>query len=483
MRPGFLFERHSVRARLMAWNMLTLAALLILVGAVAQHLVRSIMLASVDRELVKRAQRLAEHPNLPPEPGSRPQGDEPQPGGPPAPREPVDPTRSDAGFDRPQVIDLQGRVLRPPDATTPWDANAFRLAAHGRRVLSTVIVQGYPMRVISAPYPPNGPPAGVVQVPYPLTEMNRAIGGLNRALLVLLPFAMLGAGLGGAFLTRRALHPVRQIAQVAERIGTAGLSERLPLAGKDEFWELAGVINGMLDRLQEMVERERQFTADASHELRTPVAIIKANTSLCLSGEPSPAHYRRSVEAIDRAADSMDRLVQDLLLLARSDAGRLARHPVVLLLGDVLQQAARRVSRPEQAPIRLVVPDPALCVVGDEEELVRLFTNLLENAAHCTPADGTITVSAEALGSQVRVSVADTGVGIAPEHLPRLGERFYRVDAARSRPEGGTGLGLSICRSIVAAHGGEMTIESVLGQGTTVRVSLPAADAPPTDGG
>lgn len=313
----------------------------------------------------------------------------------------------------------------------------------------------------------------MVQIPYPLTEMNRAITGLANAFMLLLPLALIGAAAGGYALTAAALSPVRRMAQAANRIDAQRLSERLPVAGKDEFWNLARVINSMLDRLEDAVERERQFTADASHELRTPLAIIKANTSLCLSGSPSSAHMLRSIEMIDGTVDSMTRLAQDLLLLARSDSGQLVRQPIELLMADVVHEAVRRIWDPERAAIRVDTDSPSLCVLGDEEDLVRVFVNILGNAQRYTPADGTISIGVQEGRGTVCVSVADTGVGIAPEHLPHLGERFYRVDAARSRPDGGTGLGLAIAKSIVTAHHGTMEFESVPGAGTTVCVNLP----------
>lgn len=463
--PGLPGRNHSVRARLMLWNMLTLATLLVVLGAVALQLVRSIMVASVDRELVKRALRFAEQADLrrpPPQPDRR-RLDQARP----------DPSRSDSGFDRPQVIDLGGRVLVPEDAKAPWDRAGFETARHGEVVLTTVTAAGYPFRVISRSFPPGRPPAGVVQIPYPLAEMNRAISGLGRALLLLLPFALLGAAAGGYALTARALGPVRRMARAAAGIDAQRLSDRLPVAGKDEFWDLARVINGMLDRLEEAVQRERRFTADASHELRTPLAIIKANTTLCLSGTPSQDRLLRSVGAIDSAADTMAQLAQDLLLMARADAGRLARCPVQLPVADIVREAVRRATRPDGAPIKAADLPPSLCVMGDEEELVRVLVNLLVNAQQHTPATGSISVSILEADEGARIVVADTGVGIAPEHLPHLGERFYRVDPARSRQDGGTGLGLAIARTIVAAHGGSMNIESVVGKGTTITITLP----------
>ena len=170
----------------------------------------------------------------------------------------------------------------------------------------------------------------------------------------------------------------------------------------------------------------------------------------------------------------MSQLVQDLLLLARSDGGQLGGGRIDLPMREVLELALARIARDAVTPkVRLALPEEDLRVIGNETELVRLFRNLLDNAIRHTPPDGTITVDARRSGSHAVVTVADTGVGIAPEHLPHLGERFYRIDDARSRPTGGTGLGLSICRGIVEAHGGTITFQSRVGEGTAVRVTLP----------
>lgn len=176
---------------------------------------------------------------------------------------------------------------------------------------------------------------------------------------------------------------------------------------------------------------------------------------------------------VDQAADVMSRIVQDLLLLARSDAGELVKEERPVALGAVLERALNAVKRPETARLNLTLPDPSPTVLGDDHHLLRLFTNLLENATRHTPPEGRVSVEARCLNGTVLVEVRDTGEGIAPEHLPHLCERFYRVDTARSRARGGTGLGLAICTSIVEAHGGRLQIDSRLGAGTTVTVSLP----------
>ncbi len=336
------------------------------------------------------------------------------------------------------------------------------------------------MRVFSVPLRRDEIVVGAVQVAFPLTDINRAIASLNRTLLTLAPLALLIAGAGGAFLTDRALRPVRHISQAAEQIEAKDLSGRLPVTGKDEFSELARTFNAMLGRLEEAFtllekafEQQRRFTADASHELRTPLTVIKANTSLALRGTRTVEDYRRALEAADRAADMTTSIVQDLLLLARSDAGNLGLSADVMPIQQVLERASEAVRNPENAPVRLNIFDADLSVVGNENELIRLFSNLLENAARHTPVDGTITVTAHSEEKTLVVTVADTGEGIPPEHLPHVTERFYRVDASRTRPSGGTGLGLAICRSIVEAHGGTLSITSAVGKGTTVTVTLP----------
>jgi signal transduction histidine kinase len=381
---------------------------------------------------------------------------------------------------RPRLFYPDGRPFFPGSQETPWDPEGLALVHVYQKIFRSVTVNGEQLRVISLRFPPFGSEAGVVQAAYPLTDVNQAIAGLDKALLALLPVALLCAGLGGYLLTNRALLSVSRLAHAAENIGGENISERLPVSGQDEFARLAGTFNSMLDRLelafqeqQKMVQQQRRFTADASHELRTPLTIIKANAGLCLDKNTSQDNRRQSLVDIDQAANSMSRLVQDLLLLARSDDGQLGRKRIELPIREALESASQKIRQRTRASLILDIPDPALTVFGNEDEIIRLFTNLLDNAARYTPDGGIIRVKAVRDKNIAEVTVADTGTGIAPEHLPRLGERFYRVDQARSRPEGGTGLGLSICKGIVEAHQGSMTIESVVNSGTFVTVRLP----------
>jgi signal transduction histidine kinase len=277
------------------------------------------------------------------------------------------------------------------------------------------------------------------------------------------------------FLTGRALQPVRRVREAAQAIGAQDLSRRLPVSGRDEFSDLAATFNAMIARLEQAFDQQKRLVADTSHELRTPLTTIKGTTSLALSGERSIAELQHSLEAVDRAADLMSRTVQDLLLLARSDSGEIevAREPISI--AEVLADAVDAVQGREGPAVDLTLPEDPPDVQGDLHSLVRVFANLLDNAMRHTPAGGAITVSSRCVHNSVICSVRDTGIGIAPEHLPHLGERFYRVDKARDRSRGGTGLGLAICRSILSAHGGYLTIESKEGKGTTVTVTLPRA--------
>jgi len=472
--------RRSLRTQLVFWNTCALALLLGALGLVVRYTVASTIVASVNRDLDSRTRHFGEEGPPPPPPG--PNGPDRRGG----PRPPHRHRRGDGDLGRPRLFGLAGDAQGPFGRETPWDAGALAQSRAGRTVYANVMFGGAPYRIISRPFPAHGPRRGVVQAAYPLSDIRRALAGMDRALLLLIPLALLGAGTAGAWLTGRVLARVRRLTVAAGRIGAQDLSRRLPVAGGDEFAELAATFNGLLGRLEDafghqarLMAQQRRFIGDASHELKTPLTIIQGNASLALGEPQTEAQYRSMLGEIDAAAGTMARLVGDLLLLARSDDGHLGRTRIELLVREVLERAAARGSRSSGPPIRLDIPDPSLSLVGSEDELVRLFANLLDNAARHTPAGGCITVSACRDQNTVVVVVADTGEGIAAQHLPHLGERFYRVDEARARADGGTGLGLSICRGVVEAHGGEMAFESVLGQGTTVCVTLPLA-APAT---
>ncbi|MDE2125584.1 MAG: HAMP domain-containing protein [Armatimonadetes bacterium] len=511
-RPSWLRLRgSSIRTQLVAWNMLALAVLVGALGVFVHVTATSIMVRSVDTALERSTRGFASPPRRfrafdgrrPPEPGQpAPGAPFPGPAGLPQPGQPPPnpgPPPRDAGGPppgpqpprfagrlladnplRPRLFNLDGTPLFRRDTRPVWDRRAFTAAARGAVVFSTVTSAGQTIRVISRPVSIRGKVTAVVEAAYPLAEVLRAEHSLNSALLILIPVGLLFAGIAGALLTRRVLTRVSLLTRSAERITIQNMEEQLPASGNDEFAQLAGAFNSLLSRLhtayqrqETLLNQQRQFTADASHELKTPLTVIKGNTSLALSSELDTEATRNRFREIDRAADAMSRLVGDLLALARGDASQAAAGQTELLVSEVLERAQERIAAVEHAPIRILCADPALTVWGDEDGLIRVFANLLENAVRYTPANGSITVDAAEDAGGVRIRVIDTGCGIAEEHIPHLGERFYRVDSARARSDGGAGLGISICRSIVAAHGGSVQFDSVLGRGTTVTVLLP----------
>jgi two-component system, OmpR family, sensor kinase len=508
---------NSFRVRLCLWNVMILALVLGEFGLALCYTIQKRMGGIVDRELAARARRwawgaLPRPPRRGPHPphhrrfrGSVMQAaysyhwdpfpdqfaDAVSGGGDGARAWPYDGSAERvAFFQEPRFLNREGECLAPPSARQAWDPNTVWEAIAGNTRYSTVTVDGERLRVLSVPWRLEGRIAGAVQVARELGEYDLLWDGQVRMLVALLPLSLVIAGIGGVFLTNRALRPVRQVTHAAAQIGAQDLSRRLRVVGQDELAELAATFNGMIARLEAAFEQQRRFTADASHELRTPLARIKVSTSMALSGDQSPGEYRAALAAADQAADAMDRLIQQLLTLARADAGELGLRRERVNMADVLRQAAGgryeiESARPDQrhflgTPASYLVPllcldlppDP-LEVAGDEDHLSRVFVNLLENAIRHTPLAGRITLSARTTEDAVVVRVADTGEGIAPEHLPRVCERFYRVDAARTRKSGGCGLGLAISRSIIQAHGGRLSIESELGRGTVVTVVLP----------
>lgn len=310
-----------------------------------------------------------------------------------------------------------------------------------------------------------------------LAELHAEMRTLER----LLPLLALGGGLltfaTGALLAGRALQPVGAMTQAARAIARAREPKRrvsVPVR-RDELGTLALTFNEMLDSLDEAAEQQRRFIADASHELRAPLTAIQAN--LALLARPLAEAERHEVVAEARAAsERLSRLAGDLLALAHADAGvTLARQPVewerpVL---DAWREAERRATGQRLA----LGPFAAAMVQGDAERLRQLALILLDNALRYTPAGGAVTLSLTRQGDRAVLTIADTGIGIAPDAQSHLFERFYRSEAARAHAPSGAGLGLAIARWITEQHGGTITVDGTEGAGTTVRVCLPLATA------
>jgi heavy metal sensor kinase len=375
-----------------------------------------------------------------------------------------------------RILDPAGRVRQASGIyrDLPVDTTSLGNAQRGEAGFLTLSLPQSPgpIRVHTAPMVENGKLIAIIQVAQSLDPVNDTLHQLLAALLLSVPLLVLMAGAGGYWLAARALAPIDAITHTARRISAEDLHARLGLPpNDDEVGRLAATFDEMLDRLDGAFRRERQFTADASHELRTPLAAMQAILSVTRERRRSPEEYEQVLDDLGTQAGRLRGLVEDLLRLARTDVRRESAHgPVDLstLVGDVAE-TMRQLAEDKGLALHVQVV-PHLTVSGNYDDLIRLLFNLLDNAIKYT-ARGVITVSLAPADTMVELTVRDTGDGIAPEHLPHIFERFYRADTARTA--GGNGLGLAIAQEIAQAHGGLVTVASVVGAGTTLTVRLP----------
>ena len=309
---------------------------------------------------------------------------------------------------------------------------------------------------------------------------------VRQALWFMLPPLLALAGLGGYLLTRRGLAPLGAMVEQSRKITGESLNTRLEVGhAAEELSALAVSFNELLSRLDQSFDSMRRFVQDASHEIRTPLAVIRGEADVSLANDRSAGEYKESLTIIQEESRRLSRLVEDLLNLARADAGRVQVQLQQLYINELLADCCRSLQ-----PLAAARKIQLLChaaedvaLKGDEELLRRMISNLIDNAIRYTPAGGKVSAAIETCGPEVRVLVSDTGVGIAPEAAGHVFERFYRVDQARSRhkPEtisGGFGLGLSIVKWIAEAHHAAVELSSQPGAGSTFTVRLPRAAAP-----
>ena len=352
--------------------------------------------------------------------------------------------------------------------------------------LSTITAGGVDVRVMVRPYQ-LGRLTLVLGAAHGLRSRERVLHELGLAIFAGIPLLLLAAIAGGWLLARQNLHPVAVMTERAATIGAATLHERLPVDNpRDELGRLATVFNELLGRLDQAFELQRQFMADASHELRTPVAIVSGEAELALSRDDRPtAELRAALTNIGHEARRLKRIVDDLFLLARANAGEQLVAPTSLYLDDLARecvQAARSLAAAKNISLRYE-GDEELPYNGDEALLRRLLMNLLDNAIKYTPAGGVVELrSGSGDGSHI-LEVADTGPGIPKAAQSRLFDRFYRVPFERGEGDGGAGLGLAIARWIAESHGGSIGLARSDTTGSTFRVVLPTAEyaAPATD--
>ncbi|PYT97276.1 MAG: hypothetical protein DMG38_20395 [Acidobacteria bacterium] len=318
-----------------------------------------------------------------------------------------------------------------------------------------------------------------------LHPQNQMMAEAGSVFAWLIPIAILLASGGGYFLARKSLAPVVAMSSQAGRIGAANLHERLAVQNeKDELGHLARSFNGLLDRLGESFDRQRRFMADASHELRTPVAILRGESEVALSQQArSSEEYRESLSVLHHEAERLTRIVEDLFTLTRADAGQYPLQHSDFYLDELIAECVHSARTLAQAKkISLTFEGaPESPIHADESLLRRMLLNLLDNAIKYTPECGRITVACQRNGKEYGVSISDTGSGIPAELRPRIFERFFRVDKARSRSEndgGGAGLGLAISRWIAEAHLGRLELTRSDSTGSTFTAYLPADSEP-----
>lgn len=377
-----------------------------------------------------------------------------------------------------QVLDNSGNLLL--DTSDPED-ELSSLAGEIQAVLagstSWLNVRGDDdtFRVLAIPIERDESIIGALVVGESDEDIGETLASLTTIMGIAFPVAILVAALIGLLLAQRALAPIDRITRTVQQLSAKDLSQRLHLnLPDDELGRLVRTFNDMLERLDLAFQRQRQFTSDASHELRTPLTIIKGETEVALSRSRDVADYQDVLGAIGEQSDRLIDLVHSLLLLARADAGEIPvqRGPVdVLAAVEIAIEQLRPLA--DQHQVALAVNGRAMTIMADLTLFHQLLFNLLHNAIRHTPAHGSVRVEWSPGHDRLRLAVHDTGMGIAPEHLPRIFDRFYRVDTARTRNVGGSGIGLAICRWIVEAHDGSISVVSEPGSGSIFTVDLP----------
>jgi two-component system OmpR family sensor kinase len=380
-----------------------------------------------------------------------------------------------------QIVDPEGRVV-VRSATLgavrlPTPPRLLSRLQNGEAVFETLhSFAEDPIRLLSVPVELKGR-LYVLQVAAPLDDAAAVLRG-TRWLQVGMALAILAAvGITGTVLARRALRPIDDIVQRARRIREASLSERLPHPGTlDEVGRLVETLNEMLARIAQSFEAQKRFTADASHELRSPLSRLRAELEVALRRRRTPVEYEDTLASCLDEVQRLSRLTEDLLMLARLDAGEssdVLTAPAAL--SPVLDEAIARLepeARRRQVTLKLeATPDLRVKVAAGGASVI--LANVLDNAVKYSPRGGQVVMRASAEGDEAIIAVSDTGPGVDPQELPRLFERFHRGGAARENQEPGVGLGLAISHALAQRQGGRIVVESAPGRGATFTIHLP----------
>jgi len=372
-----------------------------------------------------------------------------------------------------RVRDAHGRELLPAAGRQLLSAERGSITPGYRSVLW----EGHLYRTLSRRIQAAGAPFDVIAAAS-LEGTAAILAEFRKFLFLMIPVVLATACLGGYWISRRALSPVDEITRTALSISVQNLALRLPVPRTgDELQRMSETWNGVLERLETTVNRIRQFTGDASHELRTPIALIRATADLALQRERSVADYQKALANIRDESERMTELIEGLLALARSDAkGMVLPQAAVDINGIVREVVSSNLALAESKGVELStdLADSPPLVKGNAPALRRLLLSLVDNALKYTPSNGRVVVSTRAAAGEVLLAVQDTGSGIEPGALPHIFERFYRADATRSFGAG-AGLGLSIAQAIAEAHGSTIKVESQPSAGSRFHLTLRTA--------
>ena len=384
-----------------------------------------------------------------------------------------------------EVVDTEGRVVAQSSnlvgypltlpATTLDEA---RLRGVGFVVSRTIESERLGVRVAVVPLSKNShSPFGFAVVAESLNVIEGGLRRLRREFFAGVPLVLLIASLGGYFLARKSLAPIALMNAQTQRITAESLSSRLDVTNpRDELGQLATTINALLARLDATFAEQQRFVADASHELRTPLAVLRGETEVALEQNRGAEDYRESLALIKDEAERLTRIVENLFILARQPVDQHSIMKAPLRLNEVVSECVRSAQvLAAQRDLRLHLDGTRseVNLNGDDELLKRMLLNLLDNAVKYTAPGGEVSVALSSQNGNARIIVTDSGIGIPAADQPRIFDRFYRVDKARSRALGGAGLGLSIAKWIVEAHGGTISVQSTPKQGSEFIVELP----------
>lgn len=381
-----------------------------------------------------------------------------------------------------QVLDTTGRIgLKSDNLGTfqlPISILALRNAAKGivtyetNRTISTS-----PIRIVTVPILEGRRITNIVQVASSLEDMEEALHTLFLILSITIPSALAVASLGGHFLANRALKPVDEVTNTARAITSHNLNKRIRIKKvKDEIGRLAETFNDMISRLDQSFKQIRQFSADASHELKTPLTVLRGEIDVALRRQRTAHHYKAILRSNLEEINNMTKVVDDLLLLSRADTGELNLVKTSTDLSEFLSEVqvqSQVLATPKSIDVYFHNNQKAYAL-ADPLRLKSMMLNLIENGIKYSPEGGRIDITLKKEDSCAVIQISDQGIGIPQDALPYVFDRFFRVDKARSRQEGGSGLGLSICKWIAEGHNGSISVKSELGKGSTFTVRIPS---------